>query len=108
MPIGKKKTLTASIFDSIAPFDEFEIHADPITDPRRDRVLPVMEEEQIFMCRQMDRRLREAPPGGLALDVGTGSGVFAIWAAARGCQVLAIDVSARSLAMAADNAKRNG
>lgn len=103
----EKKTLSASIFDGLARFDGFEIHADPITDPRRDRVLPVMEEEQIFMCRQMDRRLREVPPGSLALDIGTGSGVFAIWAAARGCRVLAIDVSSRALGMAAENAKRN-
>ncbi|HKY20432.1 MAG TPA: methyltransferase domain-containing protein [Vicinamibacterales bacterium] len=42
------------------------------------------------------------------MDVGTGSGVFAIWAAARGCRVLGIDVSSRALATAAENAERNG
>jgi Ribosomal protein L11 methyltransferase (PrmA) len=89
----------------VAFFDGVLIEADPITDPRWDRVLPLFEEEQILMCRQMEHLL-----GGdlLALDVGTGSGVFAIWAARKGCSVVAIDINPRALRMAKDNARKNG
>ena len=55
-PLGNGHPL-ADVPDSqlgVASFDGIYIEADPITDPRTDRVLPVMEEEQIFMCRQME------------------------------------------------------
>lgn len=80
------------------------VEADPITDPRWDRVLPILEEEQIFMCRQMDNLL---VPGKLVLDVGTGSGVFAVYAAKKGCKVVAIDISPRALRVAHQNAEKN-
>lgn len=88
----------------VAFFDGIEIIADSITDPRWDRVLPILEEEQVFMCRAMKDLLR---PGQLVLDVGTGSGVFAIWAARLGCRVLAIDINPRALRTARENLKRN-
>src|SRR5437763_973590 len=97
----------ASILTGLSRFDGISIVADPITDARHDRVLPIMEEEQIFMCRQMDAVIRRAGPGALALDVGTGSGVFAIWAARRGCRVLAVDVSMRAIAVTRRNASQN-
>ena len=90
----------------IAFFDEVFIEADPITNPRWDRVLPVLEEEQVFMCRQMQPLLKNMG-GGLVLDVGTGSGVFAIWAAKHGYRVLAIDINARALRNAEQNARAN-
>jgi Ribosomal protein L11 methyltransferase (PrmA) len=88
----------------LAFFDGMFIESDSIKDPRIDRVLAILEEEQIFMCRQMAPRLQ---PGSLVLDVGTGSGVFSIWAALHGCRVLAIDINKRAIEMACKNAKRN-
>ncbi len=80
----------------VAFFDKIRIDADRITDPRWDRVLPILAEEQVFMCRAMKMR-KLLSPGLQVLDVGTGSGVFAIWAAAHGCHVQALDCSPRSL-----------
>src|SRR4051812_24008593 len=86
----------------VAFFDGITIEADRINDPRWDRVLPILEEEQVFMCRMMTPQLR-AHPGALVLDIGTGSGVFAIQAAKLGCRVVAIDVSSRALRYARHN-----
>jgi release factor glutamine methyltransferase len=88
----------------VAFFDGMFIESDSMTDPRADRVLAILEEEQIFMCRQMAPRLQK---GSLVLDVGTGSGVFAIWAALHGCRVLGIDINQRAIDMARKNAERN-
>jgi 16S rRNA G966 N2-methylase RsmD len=88
----------------VAFFDGITIEADPITDPRRNRVLPILEEEQVFVCRQMSDTLE---PGSLVLDVGTGSGVYAIWAAKHGCRVVAIDMSERAIKVARENVKTN-
>ena len=88
----------------MARFNGMEIHTDSIKNKSIDRVLPILEEEQIFMCRQMLPRLK---PGHLVLDVGTGSGVFAIWAAKQNCMVIAIDINDRALEMAKSNASRN-
>ena len=91
----------------IAFFDDITIHADNITDIRENSVFPVMEEKQIYMCRQMKSSLMERD-NPLVLDVGTGSGVYAIYAAAKcGCRVIAIDTSTRALRIAKDNAQTN-
>lgn len=97
----------------ISFFDGVAFETDEMSDPREDRVLPVLEEEQVYMCRQMLpllRRVREqvgrAPR---ILDVGTGCGVFAVWAARSvGARVWAIDVNPRALRFARENAARNG
>jgi methylase of polypeptide subunit release factors len=89
----------------IAFFDGITIEADSITDPRWDRVLPVLEEEHVFECRTVTHLLE---PGKLVLDAQTGSGVFAIWAAKRGCRVVALNGNRRSLRIAYANARRNG
>ena len=95
----------------VAFFDGITIETDRITDPRYNRVLPILEEQQILMCRQMrpllERLQRRHREGALVLDIGTGSGVFAIWAAKHGCRVIAIDISKRALRMAKANAKKN-
>lgn len=91
-----------------AIFDGLRIDADLISDPRWDRVLPVFEEAQVFMCRQMNDLLEGLPRNSLMLDVGTGSGVFAIWAARRGHRVLGLDINPRALRMAHQNALING
>jgi SAM-dependent methyltransferase len=95
----------------IAFFDGITIESDPITDPRWDRVLPVLEEEQIFVCRQMYLRFEQAlkdKQDVWVLDVGTGNGVFAIWAAKKWkCKVLAIDINPRALMIAEKNASKN-
>src|SRR5207302_4131048 len=74
------------------------------TDPRRDRIIPILQTEQIFMCRQMAPLLKQDL---WALDVGTGCGVFAIWAAKKGCRVIAMDVNPRALRFTRQNAKKN-
>lgn len=89
-----------------ANFDGLVIEADPMTWPGFERVLPIFEEEQVFMCRSMDRTLA-LKPGATALDVGTGCGIFAIWAARRGCKVVAIDINHRAIDFAARNATHN-
>lgn len=90
----------------VAFFDGVIIEADPITDPRWDRVFPVIEEEQIFVCRQATPLLKERR-GGLVLDLETGNGVLAIWAARQGCRVIASDTNLRAIRMARRNATRN-
>lgn len=90
----------------VAFFDGVRIDTDRITDPRRDRVLPILEEEQILMCRIMrDRGILR--PRLRVLDIGTGSGVFAIWAAMHGCDVVGIDCSARAIQFAKRNASHD-
>lgn len=49
----------------------------------------------------------EAPAGGRALDVGTGTGYVAIYLARRGLEVEATDVSERALGLAGENIRRN-
>lgn len=88
----------------VAFFDGLLIEADPITATPRDRVLPVHEEEHIFVCRRMERLLE---PGQWVLDAGTGNGVYAIYAAARGCRVVAISPNPRALRIARQNALKN-
>jgi SAM-dependent methyltransferase len=46
------------------------------------------------------REERGSPPYGAALDLGTGSGIWAIWLARRGWQVTAIDLVEKALARA--------
>lgn len=101
----------ADMTRDIAFFDGLTIEVDRITDPREDRVLPILAEEQVYMCRMMEPLLRarvasqDEPP--LVLDIGTGSGVFAIYAAQIGCKVVAIDISLRALLFARHNVELN-
>jgi len=88
----------------IAFFDGITIEADSMNDSRWDRVIPVFEEEQVLVCRQMLPKLKS---GYLVLDVGTGSGVYAIWAAKHNCKVIAIDINNRAINKALFNAKNN-
>ena len=106
-PLTKWEPCLAGMDRDAAFFDGITIEVDRITDPRWDRVLPILEEEQVYMCRMMEPILR-AKPGARVLDVGTGSGVFAIYAAKHGCRVVAIDISPRALRFARHNAKNNG
>jgi SAM-dependent methyltransferase len=95
-------------FFDLRPISEvsIRIESDPITEPRWDRVLPILEEEQVFMCRMMAPLLQQRK-GLRVLDIGTGSGVFAICAAKLGCRVTAIDISPRAIRFARHNAAFN-
>ncbi len=77
-------TPVAGYLSNHAFFDGIYINTDSLGDCRVDRVIPIMEEVQIFLCRQMRatvNRLAEKHKGGLkVLDVGTGSGVLGIYA----------------------------
>lgn len=97
---------------SVAFFDGLTFENDSIFDPRQDRVVPILEDEQVYMCRQMlpmiEHMVSEAGnKAPFVLDVGTGGGVFAIWAAQHGCNVLAVDINPRALRTAVVNAERN-
>lgn len=106
-PLTTWEPCLAGMDRDAAFFDGITVEVDRITDPRWDRVLPILEEEQVFMCRMMAPLLRSRP-GARVLDVGTGSGVFAIYAAKLGCRAVALDISARALRFARHNAKING
>jgi release factor glutamine methyltransferase len=49
-----------------------------------------------------------AVAGKRLLDMGTGSGTVGIFAASRGAQVTACDINPRAVALAGENARRNG
>ena len=74
----------ADYLSNHAFFDGVYIRTDSLGDCQVDRVIPIMQELQVFMCRQMRttiNRLREERAIGLnVLDVGTGSGVLGIYA----------------------------
>jgi SAM-dependent methyltransferase len=105
-PLKTWKPCLADIYKGVAFFDGITIESDRITDPRWDRVLPVMEEEQVFMCRMMAPLLKSAR-GSSVLDIGTGSGVFAIVAAKLDCAVVGIDICPRAIRFSRHNAKQN-
>lgn len=76
-----------------------EFHVEPgVLCPRPDTEI---------LCEEALRRLI---PGGRVLDIGTGSGALAVSIArlAKGSRVTAVDVSDTALAVARDNAARNG
>lgn len=45
---------------------------------------------------------------GRALDIGTGSGIIAVYLAKRGCEVVATDINPHALSLASANARQNG
>src|SRR5882672_8278135 len=91
-------------YRGFAFFDGVFIESDSIYNPRWDRVIPVFEEEQVFVSRLMKDKLVR---GKRVLDLGSGSGVYAIVAAKAGCRVLAVDKSRRACMFAANNASQN-
>lgn len=99
----------------VAFFDNLTFETDRLADPRWDSVLPILEEEQILQCRLMrallqrlvDDHSAQSRPAPKVLDLGTGSGVFAIYAAMLGCDVEAVDISQRAISFAAQNLAKN-
>lgn len=92
----------------VAFFDGIKIKADAITDTRDDRVLPVLEEEHVYICRLMKERpavMNKIKQGALILNMNAGNGVFSIWAARQGCHVVALVDRPRALSIFRDNAK---
>lgn len=85
-------------------YDNTYVRGDSIYNPRPDRVLPIFREEQIFVSRMMRPNLQR---GWRVLDVGTGSGVYAIEAAKKGCRVVAIDNNPRACRFARSNTRLN-
>jgi len=82
-----------------APFRELVLHVDR-------RVLIPRPETEIVVEEAL--RVAAAAPGGVAVDIGTGSGAIALALATEGRfdRVIATDVSADALAVAQENAER--
>lgn len=92
----------------VAHFDGLTIEADPITSARPNRVLPCIEDEQVLFCRMVEAILGKEGAGKIAIDLGTGSGVLALHAAARlGINVTGVDCCKRAIAFAEHNKERN-
>jgi SAM-dependent methyltransferase len=70
--------------------------------PERDSVFPLYPESEYFV-----KRMR-VPEGGRALDLCTGCGIYAIFAAERARHVVAVDINPRALAFAETNLALNG
>ena len=84
-------------------FCGLEIRTDDWTDARVDRVLPIIEGEQQLLCEALELHGSER-----ILDAGSGSGVLGLYAASKGCYCVGVDVAARAVKMARENAQANG
>lgn len=109
----------ANPLENHAFFDGIYIETDNFSYPFQDRVLPILPEEQVFICRQMTETLKKMQeklnrPLNV-LDIGTGSGVLAIWADrvlnqeqnGQNSQITVLDLSERAIAMAKKNCEYN-
>ncbi|MBT3381162.1 MAG: methyltransferase [Lentisphaerae bacterium] len=108
-----------------ASIGEIDIRTDSLNDLRWDRVMPILIEEQVFMCHQMRQTvmaLRDRRKRGLSvLDLGTGSGIFGIYLdhelnrtrdgrplpEEERSSILCLDVNPRAIHFVEDNAKQN-
>lgn len=102
-------------------FDGLCIQTDSLDSSLSDSVFPIFEEEQIFLCRQMQptiKQLRRKQANHLnILDVGTGSGILAIFAdhvfaqqsgVLHSYTIRALDRSKRAVDLAQTNCRMNG
>lgn len=111
-----RTTTDPRMFDTDVTIDGIHLRVDRIDRKRTegsDNVMAIFWEEQPFTWRFIQphiiRALKESPGSLGFLDVGTGSGIFGIWMAKHlGASVVAIDKSARAIARAKQNARRNG
>ena len=104
--LGDWEVSDVSAVGGWARFDGLTIETDSIDYPGSDRVMPIVDEEQVLMCRMM---LPSVPQGSYVLDIGTGSGVLGLACAKHNrCRVVGIDVSARAIEFAGRNALNNG
>lgn len=85
------------------------------THPAISRTLPellIIDSVGVCSVRSDTRLLAEIADGGAApgraLDLGTGTGYVGLYLAQRGWQVDAVDISARAIHLAQQNAQRNG
>lgn len=90
----------------VAHFDGLTIEADPITSARPNRVLPCIEDEQVIFCRLLRAILKKdgvSLIGMSAIDLGSGSGVLALYGAKLGLQVKGVDCCERAIEFARFN-----
>jgi tRNA1(Val) A37 N6-methylase TrmN6 len=104
-------------FEDHATFDGIYLKTDFLHAQGADRILCIMPEEQVLTCRMMAKFINEFkyPADNLRiLDVGTGCGVFAIYAArllkdlGANFEIVAIDNNPRAIEFATENAHING
>lgn len=77
------------------------VHGNPL-DPSYDRVMPVFEDESVYVARRVAEVAR-----GLTLDIGTGSGILALAAATQGCTAVGTDVNEMATRYAEQSARRS-
>ncbi len=92
-----------TVMDHIVELDGLSIHSDSPLHTEYDRVMPVFSDESELLCRAIERGVR-----GDVLDVGTGSGILALYALRKGAHsVVGTDINPKAIAFADRNARRN-
>jgi SAM-dependent methyltransferase len=71
--------------------------------PEIDRVFPLSEDESFFLANRINVNIND-----VVLDIGTGSGIYAILAAEKAKHVVAVDINEKALDYALFNANLNG
>ena len=112
MNMSSEERYFSSVNGDLSVFEDLIIHTDSLDSSRIDRVLPIMQEEQVIATKYLNLLIRNLKDTfGLdclnVLDVGTGSGVFGIYAAKFNSHITAIDICERALMFCDSNARLN-
>ena len=88
----------------LAYINKLRFTTDPPTNRDMDRVFPIFDDESIFIANRL-----MVNKGDKVLDLGTGSGIFALFAAQqKAAEVIATDINSKAVNYARENARING
>lgn len=99
--VSKVDDMWSSVY-SIYEFEQQYFVADSFLLAQTERVFPLSKDESLFLARKIDVKNGEK-----VLDIGTGSGIYAIIAAKMAASVVAIDINDKALNYAQFNALLN-